>query len=78
MGAQLFVHTPEEYQSWVKEQQAVASNDTLDKAVALNSVNRSSSEILAPYAADMGIESKTLEQLHSSPEHMAHHLVVSQ
>jgi len=78
MGAQLYVHTPEEYQSWVKEQQAVASSDTLDKAVAVNPVDRSTSEILAPYAADMGIESKTLEQLHSSPEHMAHHLVVSQ
>ena len=74
MGAQLFVHTPEDYQSWIKEQQAVASNDNLDKAVALNPVERSASEILAPYAADMGIEPKTLEKLHSNHEQMAHSL----
>ncbi|MGB5962932.1 MAG: cytochrome c oxidase subunit II [Coleofasciculaceae cyanobacterium] len=72
MGAQLFVHTPEEYQSWVKEQQEVASNDSLEQAVALNPAARSTSEILAPYAADMGIESNTLEQLHSHHEQMAH------
>jgi cytochrome c oxidase subunit 2 len=77
MGGQLFVHTPEEFQGWLKEQQAVASNDTLEKAVAANPVNRSSSERLAPYAAEMGIESNTLEQLHSHHEQMAHHLSVS-
>lgn len=75
MGAQLFVHTPEEYQSWIKEQQEVASNDNLDKAVALNPV-KTTSERLAPYATDMGIEPNTLEQLHSNHEQMAHHLVV--
>ena len=72
MGAQLFVQTPEEYQSWIKDQQEVASNDNLDKAVALNPAERSTSEILAPYAADMGIESSTLEQLHSDHHQMAH------
>ena len=72
MGAQLFVHTPEEYQSWIKEQQAVASNDSLEQAVALNPEQRSTSEILAPYAADMGIEASTLEQLHSNHHQMAH------
>lgn len=71
MGAQLYVHTPEEYQSWIKEQQAVASNDNLEQAVALNPAQRSTSEILAPYAADMGIEPNTLEQLHSHHEQMA-------
>lgn len=76
MGAQLFVHTPEDYQSWIKEQQAVASNDSLDKAVALNPV-KTTSDRLAPYAADMGIDPNTLEQLHSHHEQMAHHLVVS-
>lgn len=77
MGAQLYVQTPEEYQAWLKEQQALASNETLDKAVAANPAKRSSSEILAPYAQEMGIESKTLEQLHSNHEHMAQHLAVS-
>ena len=77
MGAQLFVQTPEEFQTWLKDQQAVASNETLDKAVATNPSEMSSSEFLAPYAQDMGIESKTLEQLHSNHEHMAHHLAIS-
>ncbi len=77
MGAQLFVQTPEEFQTWLKDQQAVASNETLDKAVATNPSEMSSSEFLAPYAQEMGIESKTLEQLHSNHEHMAHHLAIS-
>ena len=77
MGAQLFVQTPEEYQAWLKEQQAVASNDTLDKAVAANPADRSNSEFLAPYAQEMGIESQTLEQLHSNHEHFAQTMAIS-
>jgi cytochrome c oxidase subunit 2 len=77
MGAQLYVQTPEEYQAWLKEQQAIASNETLDEAVATTPNERSSSEILTPYAQDMGISSKTLEQLHSAPEHLAHHLAIT-
>ncbi len=77
MGAQLFVQTPEEFQTWLKDQQAVASNETLDKAVATNPTEMSSSEFLTPYAQEMGIESKTLEQLHSNHDHMAHHLAIS-
>jgi cytochrome c oxidase subunit 2 len=77
MGAQLFVETPEEFQTWLKQQQEVASSETLDKAVAVNSAQRSNSEVLAPYAQEMGISSKTLEQLHSNHEPMAHHLAIS-
>lgn len=77
MGAQLFVQTPEEYQAWVQEQQQLASKEQLDKAVATNPNERSKSEFLASYAKDMGIDSQTLEQLHSNPQHLAHHLAVS-
>ncbi|HEY9835205.1 MAG TPA: hypothetical protein V6D26_31940 [Stenomitos sp.] len=42
-----------------------------------NPADQSSHEFLAPYTQEMGISSKTLEQLHSSPEHMAQHLAVS-
>lgn len=77
MGAQLFVQTPEEYQAWLKEQQTVASNDAMDKAVAANPADRSSSEFLAPYAQEMGIESQTLEQLHSNHEHFAQTMAIS-
>lgn len=77
MGAQLFVQTPEEFQTWLKQQQEVASNETLNKAVAANPANKSSTEFLAPYAQEMGIESQTLEQLHPNHEQMAHHLAIS-
>lgn len=65
MKSQLYVHTPEEYQAWVQENQ-IASGDTLDKAVAVNPAERSDGEFLAPYAAEMGIDAQTLNQLHSS------------
>ncbi len=78
MGAQLFVQTPEEYQAWLQEQQAVASNQTMEQTVAAaNPANQSSGEFLAPYTQEMGISSKTLEQLHSTPEHLAQHLAIS-
>jgi cytochrome c oxidase subunit 2 len=78
MGAQLYVQTPEEYQAWLKEQQALATKDTSEKTIAaVNPANKPNSEFLAPYTQEMGISSKTLEQLHSTPEHMAQHLAVS-
>jgi cytochrome c oxidase subunit 2 len=77
MGAQLFVETPEDFQKWLQEQQEVASNDNLDEAVAAKPVNVSNSERLAPYAAEMGISSQTLEQLHPNSSHMAQHLAIS-
>lgn len=78
MGAQLYVQTPEEYQAWLKEQQALASKDTSEKTIAaVNPANKSNSQFLAPYTQEIGISSKTLDQLHSTPEHMAQHLAVS-
>ncbi|HEY9796872.1 MAG TPA: cytochrome c oxidase subunit II [Leptolyngbyaceae cyanobacterium] len=77
MGAQLYVQSPEEFQTWLKQQQEVASNDTLNKAVAANPANMSSTEFLAPYAQEMGIDSQTLEPLHSNHEQMAQHLAIS-
>lgn len=77
MGAQLFVHTPEEYQAWIQEQQQLATKENLDEAVAANPNERSNSEFLAPYAEELGVDSQTLEQLHSNSQHLAHHLAVS-
>lgn len=77
MGAQLFVQTPEEFQAWMQEQQQVASNENLNKTVAANPSEMSSKEFLEPYAHEMGIDSQTLEQLHSHPKSLAHHLAVS-
>ncbi|HEY9665440.1 MAG TPA: cytochrome c oxidase subunit II [Coleofasciculaceae cyanobacterium] len=77
MGAQLFVHTPEEYQAWIQEQQQLATKENLDEAVATNPNERSNSEFLTPYAEELGVDSQTLEQLHSNSQHLAHHLAVS-
>jgi cytochrome c oxidase subunit II len=77
MGAQLFVQTPEEFQAWLQEQQAVASNQTPDNTVAINPAEKSSSEFLTSQVREMGISAHSLEQLQSHSELMAHHLAIS-
>ncbi len=77
MGAQLYVQTPEEFQTWMKEQQTVASNEAMNKVVATNPAEMTSSQFLSPYEQKMGIESKALEQLHSNHELMTQHLAIS-
>jgi Heme/copper-type cytochrome/quinol oxidases, subunit 2 len=65
MKAVAVVHTPEEFDSWVKEQQAeVASTQNLEQAVAVNPEKLSDGEFLAPYVREIKINSETLEQLH--------------
>lgn len=72
MKTQLFVQTPEEFDSWIKSQQEVASKDQLEQALAINPANLSDSEFLTPYAAEFGINSATIDRLHSS-----HHAAMS-
>lgn len=67
----LYVQKPEEYNQWLQDN-TLAQNDDLEKAVAVNPANLSDGEYLAPYAQEMGIDSNTLEQLHAQ-----HHLMVS-
>jgi cytochrome c oxidase subunit 2 len=69
MNSRLFVQTPEDYASWIQSQQEVASNPDLDKAVAVNPDSLSDGEFLAPYASEMGINSETLKQVHSTHNH---------
>ena len=61
MKSQLYVQSPEEYNQWVQDN--TPEND-LDEAVAVNPA-ASDSEFLAPYAHEAGIQTETLEQLHS-------------
>ena len=63
MKTQVIVHTPEEYDAWVQSQQ-IANAQNLENAVALNPQKMSTGEFLEPYAAEMGISSSTLAQLH--------------
>lgn len=76
MVTKLYVQTPEEYQTWVQEQQ-IASTDKLEEAVAVNPSQMSDSEFLAPYAQEMGIDSQTLNHLEVSHNHAAHQVAIS-
>jgi cytochrome c oxidase subunit II len=67
----LYVQKPEEYNQWLQDN-TVAQNEDLNKAVAVNPANLSDGEYLAPYTQEMGIDSNTLEQLHAQ-----HHSMVS-
>ena len=65
MRTTLVVHTPEEYEAWVEENR-IAQRPELNRAVAVKPENLSTPEFLAPYAEEMGIDTNTLTQLHSS------------
>lgn len=64
MRSQVVVQKPEEFQKWLQEQQ-VASNEELNKAVAVNSAELSPSEFLTPYTHNMGIQPELLHQIHN-------------
>jgi len=63
MRSPIVVETPEAFDKWQQEQ-LVASRDTLNQAVAVNPVNLSPNEFLAPYTKDMGINTELLHQVH--------------
>ncbi len=63
MRTQLIVHTPEEYETWLSENQ-IAQQQNPQATVAINPKDLETSEFLAPYSSEMGIDSKTLAQLH--------------
>jgi cytochrome c oxidase subunit 2 len=67
MASKLYVHTQEDYDSWLQSQ--VASKDDSSKTVAANLSDRSNADYLAPFSQQIGIDRKALEQLH--PDH--HH-----
>jgi cytochrome c oxidase subunit 2 len=65
MRSQVVVETPEAFDKWMQEQ-LVASNETLNNAVAVNPANLSPDEFLAPYTKDMGIQPEILHQVQHS------------
>ncbi len=62
MRTRVIVHTPEEYDSWLKES-LIAQELDVDRAIAVNPANLSESEFLAPYVSDMGIKPEIVAQL---------------
>lgn len=69
MRTKAIVHTLEEYDSWVQSQ--VASKGVPSNTIAVNSVDLSPSDFLAPFVKDLGIDSDVLEQVHPSHHHHA-------
>ncbi|BAY30163.1 cytochrome c oxidase subunit II [Nostoc carneum NIES-2107] len=62
MRSQVIVHTPEEYDSWLTENQ-IAQKQDLHQAIAVNPADLSPSEFLAPHIQDLGVNAATLESM---------------
>jgi cytochrome c oxidase subunit II len=62
MRSQVIVHTPEDYDSWLTENQ-VAQKQDLRQAIAVNPGDLSTSEFLAPHVHDMGVSAATLQSM---------------
>ncbi|MDP5339654.1 MAG: cytochrome c oxidase subunit II [Nodularia sp. (in: cyanobacteria)] len=63
MRSQIVVETQEAYDAWMTEQ-LVASGETLNQAVAVNSADLSPDEFLTHYTKDMGIQPEMLHHMH--------------
>jgi len=63
MRARAIVETPEAFNSWVTENQ-VAQQQELGQTVAANPADLPTSEFLAPYSKEMGIDAHSLTHLH--------------
>jgi len=72
MRTQVIVETPEAFTAWMQENQ-VAQQQDMTKAVAANPSDLSKSEFLAPYAHDMGVKADALTQLHAGHLDTGHH-----
>jgi len=62
MRSQVVVQTPEEFKNWLQEN-LIANQQELKEAVAVNPTNLSTSEFLAPYTRNLGINPETLKKL---------------
>ncbi len=65
MVTRMIVHTPEEYDTWIASQQqsTQAQAEVVKQTIAMNPVNLSPSQYLAPYAKEMGIQPEMLQTL---------------
>ena len=60
MVTRMIVHTPEEYDTWIASQQqsTQAQAEVVKQTIAMNPVNLSPGAYLAPYAKEMGVETR--------------------
>jgi cytochrome c oxidase subunit II len=71
MKSVLHVQSQEDFDKWMQSN-TIAKTEALDDTVAINPSNLSDGEFLAPYAQEMGIDAKTLDQLHAHHEMASH------
>lgn len=62
MKTQLYVQTEEEYAQWIKDN-TFAMNDNGESVAMTSAESNSDAEFLAPYSADIGVDTDTLAQL---------------
>lgn len=65
MRTQIIVHTPEEYEQWVSQNQIAQAEGIAPSVIATNPSTISDRQFLEPYAQEMGIEPHLLHQLRS-------------
>ncbi|MDE5110829.1 MAG: cytochrome C oxidase subunit II, partial [Trichodesmium sp. St7_bin2_1] len=65
MRTTVVVQTQEEYEAWVVEN-TFAQKQELNQAIAVNTADLSDEEYLSPYSQEVGIDSETLNQIHSA------------
>jgi len=63
MRSQVVVHTQEEFDQWL-EQNRIAQHPDLNQTVAVNPIDMTPTEFLAPVSEAVGITAETLSQLH--------------
>jgi cytochrome c oxidase subunit 2 len=64
MKTKLYVQTPEDYDKWKQENAPAQVGEVdRDRTVAINPVNLSDSEYLAPYAEEMGVNEEAIAQI---------------
>jgi cytochrome c oxidase subunit 2 len=71
MKSRVIAETPADFDAWM-ESQKLASGDRFDRAVALNSSEKSTDEFLSPFVSSWGVNSSTVQQLQSHQLHSAH------
>ncbi len=64
MRSQVIVHSPEEYETWLTENQ-VAQQQTPNAVVAVNPANLTDTEFLTPYAKELDVKADALSHLHT-------------
>ena len=66
MVTRMIVHTPEEYDAWIASQQqsTQAQAEVVKQTIAMNPANLSTTNYLAPYAKEMGVQPEMIQHLH--------------